>query len=64
MRKYDGKNKRNIGIIIAICVIFAVVFSYFLFQQIKLSKINVFLLFFDNIWYISFISSTLYELSE
>lgn len=40
MRKYDGKNKRNIGIIVGFCIIFTVIFSYFLFQQIKLSKIK------------------------
>ena len=40
MRKYDGKNKRNIGIIVGVCIIFAVIFSYFLFQQIKLSRIK------------------------
>jgi len=40
MRKYDGKNKRNIGIIVGFCIIFAVIFSYFLFQQVKLSKIK------------------------
>ena len=40
MRKYDSKNKGNIGIIIGVCIIFAVIFSYFLFQQIKLSKIK------------------------
>jgi len=40
MRKYDSKNKRNIGIILGVCILFAVIFSYFLFQQIKLSKIK------------------------
>ena len=40
MRKFDGKNKRNIGIIVGFCVIFTVIFSYFLFQQIKISKIK------------------------
>lgn len=40
MRKYDSKNKRNIGIILGVCIIFAVIFSYFLFQQIKISKIK------------------------
>ena len=28
MRKYDGKNKRNIGIIVGFCIIFTVIFSY------------------------------------
>ena len=40
MRKYDSKNKRNIGIIIGICIIFAVIFSYFLIKEIKVSKIR------------------------
>lgn len=40
MRKYDSKNKRNIGIIVGFCIIFAVIFSYFLFQQIKISKMK------------------------
>lgn len=40
MRKYDGKNKRNIGIIIGICILFAVIFSYFLIKEIKISKIR------------------------
>lgn len=40
MRKYDSKNKRNIGIIVGFCIIFAVIFSYFLFQQVKLSKMK------------------------
>lgn len=40
MRKYDGKNKRNIGIIIGICILFAVIFSFFLIKEIKLSKIR------------------------
>lgn len=40
MRKYDSKNKRNIGIIIGVCIIFAVIFSFFLIKEIKLSKIK------------------------
>lgn len=40
MRKYDSKNKRNIGIIIGICILFAVIFSYFLLKEIKVSKIR------------------------
>ena len=40
MRKYDSKNKRNIGIIIAFAVVFAIIFSYFLYRQINLSKIQ------------------------
>ena len=40
MRKYDSKNKKNIGIIIVICIIFAIVFSYFLIREIKISKIE------------------------
>lgn len=40
MRKYDSKNKRNIGIIVGVCIIFAIIFSYFLIKEIKLSKIR------------------------
>lgn len=40
MRKYDSKNKRNIGVIIGVCIIFAVIFSYFLIKEIKVSKIK------------------------
>ena len=40
MRKYDSKNKRNIGIIIGICLIVIVIFSYFLYKEIKVSKIK------------------------
>lgn len=40
MRKYDGKNKRNIGIIIGVCIIFAVIFSYFLIKEIRLRSIK------------------------
>lgn len=38
MRKYDSKNKRNIGIIVVVCLIFAVIFSYFLIKEIKLRQ--------------------------
>jgi len=40
MRKYDSKNKVNIGIIVGICIVFAIIFSYFLIKEIKLSKIK------------------------
>lgn len=40
MRKYDSKNKTNIGIIVGICIVFAIIFSYFLVKEIKLSKIK------------------------
>ena len=40
MRKYDSKNKKNIGIIVGICIVFAIIFSYFLIKEIKLSRIN------------------------
>ena len=40
MRKYDGKNKRNIGIIVGVSVIFAVIFSFFLIKEIKISKMR------------------------
>ena len=52
MRKYDSKNKRNIGIIVGICILFAIIFSYFLIKEIKLSKIKYELeestILFDN----------------
>lgn len=52
MRKYDSKNKRNIGIIVVICLIFAIIFSYFLIKEINLSKIKYTLdtgsILFDN----------------
>ena len=38
MRKYDSKNKRNIGIIVVVCLIFAIIFSYFLIKEIKLRQ--------------------------
>ena len=40
MRKYDSRNKRNIGVIVVICLVVAIVFSYFLVKEIKLSKIK------------------------
>lgn len=40
MRKYDQRNKKNIGIIIGICLLVAIIFSYFLIKEIKLSKIK------------------------
>ena len=40
MRKYDSKNKRNIGIIVVICILVAVIFSFFLIKVINLSKVK------------------------
>ena len=40
MRKYDSRNKISIGVIIGICLVFAIIFSYFLIKEIKLSKIS------------------------
>lgn len=40
MRKYDSKNKSKIGIIVVICIVFAIVFSYFLIKEIKISQIK------------------------
>jgi len=40
MRKYDSKNKKNIGIIVVICIIVAIIFSYFLVREWNLSKIK------------------------
>jgi hypothetical protein len=40
MRKYDKKNKRNIGIILAIAVIIVIIFSYFIYRVISISKIE------------------------
>lgn len=40
MRKYDQRNKKNIGIIIGICLIVVIIFSYFLIKEIKLSKLK------------------------
>jgi len=40
MRKYDSKNKKNIGIIVVICIIVAIIFSYFLIKEIKQSRIK------------------------
>lgn len=43
MRKYDSKNKFNIGIIVGVCIVFAIIFSYFLIKEIKLSKVKYYL---------------------
>ena len=40
MRKYDSKNKRNIGIIIVICILVTVIFSFFLIKVINKTKIK------------------------
>lgn len=40
MRKYDKKNKRNIGIILVISFIIIVIFSYFVFRFVSTSKIK------------------------
>lgn len=40
MRKYDSKNKLNIGVIVGICIVFIIIFSYFLVKEIKLSKVK------------------------
>lgn len=40
MRKYDKKNKRNIGILLAISFIIVVIFSYFIFRVVSTSKIE------------------------
>ena len=40
MRKYDKQNKRNIGIIIAISVVIVIIFSYFIFKVISVSKVS------------------------
>jgi len=40
MRKYDSRNKKNIGIIVGICLVVAIIFSYFLVREWNLSKIK------------------------
>ena len=40
MRKYDAKNKRNIGIIIGISVVIFAIFSFFVYKVITTSRVN------------------------
>lgn len=40
MRKYDKKNKRNIGIILGIGIFIIIIFSYFVYKDIGISKIE------------------------
>ncbi len=40
MRKYDKKNKRNIGIILGIGIFIIFIFSYFVYKDISISKIE------------------------
>ena len=53
MRKYDKKNKMNIGIIIGISIVIIVIFSYFIFKVISMSRIEYKIdkgsIFYDNI---------------
>ncbi len=52
MRKYDKKNKMNIGIIIGISIVIIVIFSYFIFKVISMSRIEYKIdkgsIFYDN----------------
>lgn len=40
MRKYDKKNKNNIGIILGVSLVIVIIFSYFVFKMISVSRIE------------------------